>query len=102
MELHALDLEAAVAQTHDDAVGGGGRDFEAVGQALALDDERVVARGLEAVFEPLEDRPAVVANLGRLAVDGRGAAHDAPAENLPDGLVPEAHAEHGHVTGERG
>src|SRR5215207_5101987 len=101
VELHALDLEAAVAQTHDDAVGRRGRDFEAVGQTLALDDERVVARRGEAVFESLEDRPAVVANLGRLAVDGLGAAHDAPAEDLPDGLVAQAHAEHRHVTGER-
>src|SRR5215207_2840886 len=101
VELHALHLEEAVAQAHDDAVGRRGRDFEAVRQTLALDDERVVARGGEAVFEPLEDRPAVVANLGRLAVDGLGAAHDAPAEDLPDGLVAEAHAEHRHVTGER-
>ena len=47
MELHALDLHLAVAQAHDDAVGRGGGDFEAVGQAFALDDERVVARGGE-------------------------------------------------------
>src|SRR5215207_889965 len=75
VELHALNLKAAVAQAHDDAVGRRGRDFEAVGQTLALDDERVVARGGEAVFEPLED--------------------------LPDGLVAQADAEHRHVTGER-
>src|SRR5919202_111960 len=102
VELHALDLHAAVAQAHDEAVGRGGGDFQAVGQGVALDDERVVAPGWETVLEPLEDRPAVVADLRRLAVDGRGAAHDAAAEDLPDGLVAEAHAEQRHVAGERG
>src|ERR1043166_9476742 len=102
MELHALDLNAAVAQSHDDAFGRGGRDFEAVGQGFALDDERVVARRREAIFQALEDRPAVVANLRRLAVDGRWAAHDAASEDLPDGLVAEADAEQRDVAGERG
>src|ERR1043165_7952106 len=69
---------------------------------LALDDERVVARGGEAIFEAVEDGLAVVANLRRLAVDGRGAADDSTAEDLADGLVAEADAEQRHVACERG
>ena len=49
VELHALDRQLAVAQAHDRAVGGLGGDLEHVGQAVAVDDQRVVAGGLERV-----------------------------------------------------
>src|SRR5947209_7381272 len=94
MELHALDLHATVAESHDDAVGRRGRYFEAVRQSLALDYERVIAARGEAILKPLEYGLAVVTDFRGLAVDWRGAAHDAPAEDLPDGLMAEAHAEH--------
>src|SRR5437588_4939478 len=101
MKLHALDLHASVSEAHDEAVGRRGRDFEAVGQSVALDDERVVAARREAIFESLEDGLAVVTDFRGLAVDGRGAAHDSTAEDLSDGLMAEAHAEDGHVPGQR-
>ena len=34
MKLHALDFQLAVAQAHDDAVGRGRGDFQAIGQAF--------------------------------------------------------------------
>src|SRR5215213_4880529 len=102
VELHALNFQTSVAQAHYDSVGSRGGDFETVWQALALDDERVVAARVEAVFEPLEYGLAVVANLGGLAVDWLGRAHDPAAENLADGLVAEADAEDGDVAREVG
>ena len=44
VELHALDRELAVAQAHHQPVLGLGGDLEHVGNRIALDDERVVAR----------------------------------------------------------
>ena len=49
MELHALDVELAMAQPHDRAVVGLGGDLEHVGHRGAVDDERVVAGGLERI-----------------------------------------------------
>ena len=42
---------------------------------------------------PVEEAAAVVKDGRRLAVHQAPGAHDAPAEGLPDGLVPQAHAE---------
>ena len=100
MKLHALDLHLAVAQSHDDAVGRGRGDFEARWQRLALDHQRVVASGLETVFEPLEDGLPVVTDLGGFAVHEARRAHHAPAEDLSDGLVTQTHSEDGNATGE--
>jgi len=47
VELHAVDRVFLVHQAHDLAFLGPCGDFEAIRQGLALDDERVVARGLE-------------------------------------------------------
>src|SRR5215468_6375959 len=42
---------------------------------------------------------ALMRDLAQLAVHGRGAADDRAAEGLPDGLMPEADAEHGNPAG---
>ena len=62
MELHALDRELPVAQSHDRAVVGLGRDLELGGNRRAVDDERVVAGGLERVGQVREHAAAVVAD----------------------------------------
>jgi hypothetical protein len=54
VELHALDVELAVAQPHDDAVVGLGGDLEHVGHRVSGDDEAVVAGGLERLGQPFE------------------------------------------------
>ncbi len=61
MELHAMHGMRLVLQPHDDAVRRLGRDLEAVGQRLPLDDQRVVARHLERLGQALEDALARVA-----------------------------------------
>ena len=60
MELHAVHRMRLVLQAHDDAVGRLGRDLEHVGQALALDDQRMIARHLEALGQALEHALALV------------------------------------------
>ena len=101
MKLHALDVELAVAQAHDLALGGPRADLEARRERRALDDERVVARRLEGAGEPREEAAAVVQDGRGLAVHQAPGADDAAAEGLPDGLVPEAHAEDGQLAAER-
>src|ERR1051325_1214829 len=100
MKLHAFDLHLTVAQAHDDAVGRGRGNLQAIGERFALDDEGLVATGLETIFGAVEDGLAVVANLGGLAVHERGRTHDSTAEDLPDGLMAETHAEDGNPPGE--
>ena len=60
--------------------------------SVGLGDERVVAADLERVAQAAEDRPAVVLDHRRLAVD-RLVRDDAPAQRLHERLVAEAHAE---------
>ena len=83
-------------QTHDHAAVRPGRDLEALGDALRRDHQRVVPGGGERIGEAGEERPAVVTDLGRLAVHELRGAHDLPAEALGEGLVAQAHPEDGH------
>ena len=82
-----------MAQAHDDAVVGLGGDLEHVGHRGPVDDERVVAGGLERVGQPGEHAGVVVADQRGLAVHDLGRPHDVAAEHLADALVAEAHAE---------
>ena len=92
MKLNALDLHLPVAQAHDKAVGRGGGDFEAGGQALAFHDQRMVTSGLERIGQAFEDGPAVVMDLAGLAMHQFRGPDDLAAESLPDGLMAEAHS----------
>src|SRR5258708_151593 len=60
VKLHALDVEADVAQAHDLALRRPSAHLEAVRERLSLDDERMVARGLERHAEAHEHGPLVV------------------------------------------
>src|ERR1035437_1304286 len=101
MELHALERELPVAHPHDLAVFALGGDFQAVGQAGALDRERVIAGREERRRQPGKDALRCVADVGGLAVHHAARMHDTPAERLADRLVPQAHAEDGQLAGER-
>src|SRR6185503_14516652 len=87
VELHAVDGVRLVLQTHDEAVGGAGRDGEVGGQALPLHDQRVVARHLELAGQALEQALAGVTDLGQLAVHRHRRPHHLAAVGLADGLV---------------
>src|SRR5438093_7644908 len=67
MELHPFDRKGPVAQAHDLALGGLGRDLQAGWQRFPLDDQGVIACRLKRVRQVLEDRLAVMLDLGRLS-----------------------------------
>ena len=97
VELHALDGQLTVAEPHDDAVVGLGRDLEARRHRRPVDDEAVVAGGLEGLREPGEHAGVVVPDERRLAVHHLRGTHDVAAVDLTDALVPQAHPEDGHL-----
>ena len=69
-----------------------GSDFQAIGQRLPLDQERMVARGLERRGQILEQiGPAVVDRRG-LPVHEPARLHDVTAKMLAQVLVPQADA----------
>jgi hypothetical protein len=84
-----------VAQAHDRAVFQPGGDLKVGGQGGAVDDEGVVARGLEGRGQAAEDALPGVVHGAHLAVDDLVAADDLAAEGLADGLVAKADAEKG-------
>src|SRR5262245_45319575 len=101
MELHAPGLVLLVSQRHDLALGRPRHDLEHRRQALALDDQRVVARGLERVVEPGEDAAPAVQDRAGLAVHQARGAHHLAAVRLAQSLVPEAHPQDRHLARER-
>lgn len=98
MELHAFYAMCAMANSHDYSVGSGGRYFKHIGQGVAFDDQRMIARGLEAIRQALEYGARVMTNLRHLAVHQVRRANDPTAERLTYGLMSEAHAEYGHLS----
>ena len=100
MELHPFDRQGPVAQAHDLAFGSLGRDLQAGRQRLPLHDQGVVARRLKRVRQIVEDRPAVVLDLGRLSVHQALRADHVAAEGLADALVTQAHAQDRHGPGQ--
>ena len=93
MELHAPDWERLVAEAHDFALVGFGGDFEAIGEGVAFDDERVVAGRGEGIGHAHEQILAVMLNERGFAVHHAVVHDDVAAEDMADALVPETDAE---------
>ena len=68
VELHPIDGAVTVSDGHDETVVGFGAHFEFGRHGRALDDERMIARGLERPVEPAKDPTRVVGDAGHLAV----------------------------------
>src|SRR3989338_6665713 len=100
VELDALDGKLSVAQAHDDAVGGGGRDFERIGDRARVHDQGMVARGGKRWWEATKDRLAVVLHLCCLPVDQRRGRNHLSAKNLANPLMAQAHSENWNLAGE--
>src|SRR6266568_2081877 len=100
MKLHPFHSQGPVAQAHDLALGGLGRDLQAGRQRLPFNDQRVIARRFKRVRQVLEDRLAVVLDLGRLPVHQALSTDHVAAEGFADALVTQAHAQDRHGPGE--
>src|SRR5688572_28894697 len=100
MELHSLDGQAAMPQPHDLPVLGFGGDQEIPRQRLALDHERVIARGREMILNLRKNAEAVVPYPRNLSMHHRLCPHYLLAERLADRLVAQADAEDRQLAGE--
>src|SRR5678816_2146064 len=92
--------EVAMANPHDLVLPGLRRDLETGRQRVALDEQRVVAGGLERVRQVAVEAPRVVKDRRELAVHHAIGAHDVPTERLSDRLVAEADPEDRNLAGE--
>src|SRR4051794_19199452 len=91
VELDALGGKVAGGGSHDH-VSEAGAELEVVGNRARIGHQRVVAAGDERAGQAGEDRPAVVLDLGVLAVD-RLPDDDPAAEGLDQRLVAQTDAE---------
>src|SRR3546814_15503950 len=73
--------------------------LQASGHAVALDDQRVIARGREGIGHLREHAAALVADFADLAVHRRGCARDTTAECLTDRLMAKANTKDRHFAG---
>src|ERR1700746_2250687 len=94
MELHAVDGKLPVAKSHNLALGRSRVDFQAIGHARWLQQERVIARGLKWIRQSAKNAGAVVMDGRGLAVHQALRADDRAAEDLADALMPEADPKH--------
>ena len=95
VELDALDRVAAVAQGHDQALGGLPGHLQHLGEAVALHHQGVVAGGGERCRQPGQHPGPLVVDGRGLAVDQLGSAADPGPVDVADDLVAEADAEDG-------
>ena len=95
MELDAPNGEFPVTQSHDFALVGFGGDLQAIGKAIAIHDERMVASSREGVGNILKEFPAVVFYRGSFTVHHAVVDFDLRLERMSDALVSQADAQDG-------
>src|SRR5688572_21528821 len=99
MKLHSPNRQSLVAHTHDFALIGFRRDFEAFGQRVALDHERMITSRRKWVGHSLEQFASVMPNGRGLAVHHAIIDHHIRAKRVANALMPETDAERGHPPG---
>ena len=65
MELYALHRQVLVPHTHDFPIVGPRSHFEAGGNALLVDDKRMIARGGKRIRQPVKNTGILVADVGK-------------------------------------
>lgn len=93
VELDTVHRLVLVLKAHDQAVVGLGRDFKAGGEALAFDDQGMIARHRVRGRQTGKDTFAVMRDRGNFAVFWLRGTDDFTAKGLSDGLMAEADAE---------
>ncbi len=100
MKLHSFDGILFMTHPHDEPLLSPGGDFKAVGDRFPFDDEGMISRRNEGIFHSGKNRLAVMMNFGNFAVYDFRRTDDITPKHLPDGLMPQAHAQDGHFSRE--
>ena len=90
VELYSVYGEKSVTESHDRPILGGGVYFQAIGQILLADNQRVVAGHLKLGGESLKQSFLAGANGSHFPVHGPGAFGDPGIPGVTDDLVAEA------------
>src|SRR5258707_6301193 len=97
MKLHAPNRKLLMLHAHDFTFVGLGRNFQTIRQSVALDYQRMIARGGKRIRHTLEEILSVMLNERRFAVHHSVIHNDVAAENVPDALMSETDAERRHL-----
>ncbi len=95
MKLNSFNRILAMAYAHDFIMIGPGAHRKTVRQGFFFNDERMIARGIKGVREPLEQSFAVMKNSRCFSMHDALCPNHCCAENLTDALMPEANAQYG-------
>src|SRR5688572_16499400 len=99
MKLYRLDRQRAVAKPHHLVLIAPSAHRQLRGDALRVDDQRVVATARGRAGYAREHARAVVLDPAGLAMDGSRGAHHSRTERLSDGLVSETDPEQRQAAG---
>lgn len=97
VELDAVDRFCFMGEAHDEAIFGFRRDFEVCGKRFAINDERMIARGVKRGRKSGENAFALMVHLGCFSMEGFGGTDDISAKGLSYGLHAKADPEQGGV-----
>src|SRR5512145_3375428 len=100
MELNTFDPERGMTHAHNLAFGGFRRNLKAGRKAAAFNNQRMIAGGVERIWQLAKDRSPIVLNAGCLAVHEAFGSHHMAAERHRQRLVPQTDAENGQPSGE--
>src|SRR6516162_6183142 len=90
MKLNTVNRKPAMAQPHNLAVGGFGENFQFRWERLPANNQRMIPRRFERVWQPVEDAITLVKDRRGLPVHQSGGPHDLTAIDMTDALVPKA------------
>ena len=99
MKLHTPDRQVAVRQTHDFPSLCFRRDLKTIRKARPLHQQRVVARRLHRIRQPLKQIGVLMHHRTGLSVHQAVRPDDLPPEILPDTLVPETNPQQRFLPG---
>ena len=90
---HRVHGQGFVRQRHDQTIIRLRRDIKTLRQCAALDNQGMVAGGLEGLVDAAKQGLSAMLYFGNLAMKRLRCAHDIAAKGLPDRLHAEADAE---------
>ena len=93
MKLHPVDRQLPVRDPLDDAIVALGRNYQAVGQAVRIEGQGMIARGHKVSGNAVEQRRLLVLDLTDFAVHWFWCQNDLRSESLSDALVAETNTE---------
>src|SRR4051812_25373685 len=94
MELNPPDRQRLMPDSHDFAFGPClGDDLQRIRDSRTLDQQRMIARGIEGTWQPPKQRVPIMMDRRCLAVHQTSRPDHFPAKNMPDALVAQTDAQ---------